>query len=212
MEQALAALELQYPRYAESLAVQYLGRAALRMEEADYRAKLQEGLISREVFSDLIRDLGMRRESIERRPPLDLGLKLAEMMRRVPIFATLDEARLREVARFLRPMLAVPGERIVAQGERGDAMYFIAAGEVEVVLPAGRIPLAAGAFFGEMALVLEQARAADVDAAGFCHLLMLDAEDFRRLLRANPELKGEIEAIARQRLADNRPQDRAAAE
>ena len=203
VQQALEALELQYPRYAEALGAQYLGRAALRIEEADYRAKQREALISREVFNDLLRDLGARREAVERRPPLDLGLKLAEMVRRVPMFATLDGSRLATVARMLRPMLATPSERIVAKGERGDAMYFIAAGAVEVVLDKGRIRLEAGEFFGEMALVLKQARNADVVAAGFCHLLVLQAGDFNRLLRGNPELRAEIELIVHRRLASN---------
>ena len=210
VSQALAALELQYPRYAEALGAQYLGRAALRIEDEDYRAKAQEALISREVFNDLQRDLQARREAVERRPPLDLGLKLAEMVRRVPIFATLDAARLEAVARMLRPMLATPGERIVVRGQRGDAMYFIAAGAVEVVLPHERVRLEAGDFFGELALLLDQARSADVVATGFCHLLMLKSADFRRLLRASPELKDEIEAIARRRLASNAPGEQAA--
>jgi len=37
IEDALAAVELQFPAFAESLRLQYLARAGLRLEDADYR-------------------------------------------------------------------------------------------------------------------------------------------------------------------------------
>lgn len=78
-------------------------------------------------------------------------------------------------------------------------MFFITSGEVEVRLPEGPVRLASGDFFGEMALLYDQRRVADVNAIGYCHLLVLSAGDFRRLLRADPELKTRIEAVAASR-------------
>ena len=44
----------------------------------------------------------------------------------------LDEAALADLRVLLVPRIALPDERIVRRGERGDAMFFIASGAVEV--------------------------------------------------------------------------------
>ena len=197
---ALSAIELQYPAFAESLRTHYLARAELRFEDNEYRRKLEESLISREVFNDLQRELSARRQDLARRPPLDLGLALTEMIKRVSAFEGLEPERLRYIAQLLRPRLAMPQELIVRSGRRGSAMYFIASGRVEVLLPNGVVPLGPGDFFGELALMTARPRTADVRALGYCHLLVLDRRDFQRLLRSDPGLKARIESVAEQRL------------
>ena len=44
-DKAIGAFELQYPGYAQALRASYVNRAALRMEETEYRQKRDEGLI-----------------------------------------------------------------------------------------------------------------------------------------------------------------------
>jgi hypothetical protein len=55
VEQALAALRLQYPDYAELLESRYLGRVSLRLEEDAFRDMLEESVVSQEIFNDLDR-------------------------------------------------------------------------------------------------------------------------------------------------------------
>ncbi len=200
VEDALAAIELQYPAFAESLRTQYLARAELRFEDAEYTRQLEESLISREVFNDLQNDLAARWRKIERRPPLDLGLGLTDMIQRVKAFEGLEQERLTYIARLLKPRLVPPGETILQEGRRGTAMYFIASGKVEVQLPEHAVVLGAGEFFGELALLTAKPRTADVRALGYCHLLVLEARDFARLMRSDPGLKEKIEAVAERRL------------
>lgn len=198
---ALAAVDTRYPSYAEALRTQYLARAALRLEGSAYEEHLEQSLISREVFADLQRDLKARWDVVNRRPTLDLGLDLAGMVARVPLFRDLPRARLAPIAAQLRPDLAVPGEHIIVKGSRGNCMFFLVSGEVVVRLPQGDIALGAGSFFGEMALLSKAPRNADVVARGFCHLLVLEAKDFRRVVKGDPELKAKIEAVAAERRA-----------
>ena len=141
----------------------------------------------------------MRREGLRHRPPLNLGLELASMIGRVPLFAGLNAAGVVEVAALLRAHIAIPDEKVVAAGRPADAMYFIAGGSV-TVKRGGPVVLHEGDFFGEMGLLTEQPRNADVVANGYCHLLSLTKRDFNRLLKARPELRAGIEAVARQRL------------
>ncbi|HEY0418249.1 MAG TPA: cyclic nucleotide-binding domain-containing protein, partial [Acetobacteraceae bacterium] len=202
-EQALEALKLQFPEYSARLQRQYLGRAALRLEAAQYRQMYADAMISQEVLDDLERDLMRRRQKLDSPPQMDLGLQLETMVAQVPIFSGLSRDRLRGIARLLKPRLAVPGEKLVRRGERGDAMYFISSGTVEVLVPGRAMPirLSTGEFFGEMALVTRQRRNADVRSVTFCHLLVLHARDFDRLKDQDADLGAHIGSVAKARLA-----------
>jgi CPA1 family monovalent cation:H+ antiporter len=210
VDSALKALSLQYPGYAESIQARQLERAAIRFEAAEYVRRLQEGIISREVYNDLRRQLGERRSAIGQRPPLDLGLELAGMISRVSLFASLDRKAITEVGKRLRALVALPGEKIVAIGGPSDAMYFIAAGEVIVRGPTFEVRLKEGDFFGEMGLLSDQPRNADVIADGYCHLLVLYRRDFRDLLDKRPAVRAEIEAVAARRIAETASEGQAA--
>ena len=132
---------------------------------------------------------------------LDLGLKREDLVCRVPMFAALDATARRSVARLLRPRLALPDEIIVHKGDRGDAMYFISSGAVEVrILPAS-VQLGSGDFFGELALLVADRRNADVVALGYCQLLTLAARDLQRLFGTEPALRDQIHAVAQARTA-----------
>ena len=210
VDSALKALSLQYPGYAESIQARQLERAAIRFEAAEYARRLQEGIISREVYNDLRHQLAKRRGAIGQRPPLDLGLELAGMISRVSLFASLDSKTITEVGKRLRALVALPHEKIVAIGGPPDAMYFIAAGEVTVKAPTFEVKLKEGDFFGEMGLLTDQPRNADVIADGYCHLLVLYRKDFRQLLDKRPAVRAEIEAVAARRIAETASEAQAA--
>jgi Na+:H+ antiporter len=203
IEQALSALRLQYPDYAEMLEGRYLGRVSLRLEEDAFRALLDESVVSQEIFNDLDRRLADRRRLLERRPPLDVALDSEALIAKVPLFADLAPERRAAIARLLSPRLVLPGQRIVTKGERGEAMYFIASGAVAVAVGDSEVRLGSGEFFGEIALLAHRPRTADVTALGFCRLLALNTGDFERLLSGDAELKTAIDSVARQRLAHN---------
>jgi CRP-like cAMP-binding protein len=85
------------------------------------------------------------------------------------------------------------GEYIVRQGEAGDCMYFVQAGEVEVVRKsAGReyclALLGPGEFFGEMALLERDVRSASVRATGEAQVLALDKSAFQQQVEHDPSL------------------------
>ena len=202
---AIEAVVLQYPAYARALQAQFLALRAIGLEEGQYQRLRDESVITPEVFNDLSRNLRSRRRLAERRPKLDLGLRRADLIARVSMFSTVEAKARRKISRLLRPRLAVPGEMIVHKGDRGDSMYFISSGAVEVQITPDPVRLGTGDFFGELALLNQQPRNANVVAIGYCQLLRLAYRDFNRLMRANADLRREIHIAAEQRLEGGRP-------
>jgi CPA1 family monovalent cation:H+ antiporter len=200
VERQLDALRLQFPTHWEAAAGRYLARVALRLEEEGYERLYAERLLSPALFRHLLTDLRTRRKVLESAPRLDLGLDPDVLVTRVPLLAALPEDRRRELRRLLRPRLALPGERIIRRGERGDAIYFIASGAVEVDLEGGPVRLGTGDVFGEMALLMGQPRRADVKALGYCRLLVLRRDALQRFLRRHPELVDHLRRISDARL------------
>jgi CPA1 family monovalent cation:H+ antiporter len=199
---ALEALRLQYPDYARTLEARYVARAALQREADEYRQLLDERVIGPEVYSALDSDLAQRRAEVTRPLQLDLGVSREVLVAEMPLFAPLSPEQRGQIARLLRPRLALPDERIVAQGQRGDAMFFISSGAVEVEIETGEpVRLGSGEFFGELSLITGQPRNANIRALGYCWLLLLQARDFQRFLDANEGLASHIGRVARERLA-----------
>ncbi len=209
--QALDALRLQYPDYERMLEGRFLHQAAMRMEVAEYDALLAESAISREVYDDLMRRLHTDAGRLAVRPRLDLGLATADLVRRFPMFEALSEDRIRELAAQLKPQFAFPGQRVVSAGERGDAMYFISSGAVEVERNGHVFRLGRGDFFGELALLTGRRRTATVTAIAYGKLLVLQGRDFRRFVKANPDLRARIREVAVERQEANRRAVEAAA-
>jgi CPA1 family monovalent cation:H+ antiporter len=125
------------------------------------------------------------------------------LIERLDLLTGLDERQLANVRRLLRPRLAVPNDRIVRKGERGDAVFFIVSGAVEVIRPDGPVRLGSGEFFGEMSLLSGRPRQSDVVALTYCQLLVLRRSDFERFMNANPEARATINRVAAARLAMN---------
>jgi voltage-gated potassium channel len=92
----------------------------------------------------------------------------------------------------LRAKTVRRGEIIAQRGERADAMYFVSSGEVELLLPDEKITLSDGEFFGELSLLKHVRRVGTARALSRADLLVLDAEDFERLLDRMPALRARI--------------------
>jgi CPA1 family monovalent cation:H+ antiporter len=199
---AIDALDLQYPDFTKAMRGRYLERLSIGLEEAEYRGQRDQSLISEEVFESLEEDRASRRAVASERPPLDLGLKLTEMLKD-SIFKDLKEDEVERIARILTPEVFTPGERIIRAGDQGDKMYFIASGIVDVLVAPDPVRLKVGAFFGEMALLNDKPRNADVVSSSYTNMLVLKRRDFDALLKAHPEMRQTIEETARKREAEN---------
>lgn len=126
-----------------------------------------------------------------------------DLVRKVPFFGSLDPAAIAEITHMLRRLEVPARTAIIRQGKLGDCMYFIADGEVEVDIQPTPVRLGTGAFFGELALLSDSVRTANVATVLPSTLLILDLADFRTLTAHHPELAHAIDAEGKRRLGEN---------
>jgi voltage-gated potassium channel len=134
----------------------------------------------------------------------DNFLKTWESVSKVPFFASLGPSAIADVTHMLRTIDLPPRAMIIRKGQQGDCMYFIASGEVEVDLPGKKVQLGEGAFFGEMALLGNNERNANITTTRLSKLLVLDLVDFRMLMARHPDLVETIDAEAKRRALENK--------
>jgi voltage-gated potassium channel len=119
------------------------------------------------------------------------------MVARVPLFSTLDAVAISELAGMLKARKVPRDAIILRKGERGESMFFIGQGEVEVIVPDGTVRLREGDFFGEIAVLGRTRRTATVIARQPCELLVLDAADVLKVMEQNPQVETALrDAIA----------------
>lgn len=119
-------------------------------------------------------------------------MEMVNMLRRVPLFAELDEAELQAVA-ALASSIDVPKKNIVVQEfDPGNSLYIILSGEVKVStysIEGREVVLALlgkGSFFGEMSLLDEEPRSANVSTMQDCKFANIRRGDLVPLLLAQP--------------------------
>lgn len=106
---------------------------------------------------------------------------------RVPLLKHLTNEQISKLAGALASQTYQDGQTIIRQGEQGNAFFLVKEGSVkcsqtkqdrELEL----LRLGTGDYFGEMALLLDEPRHADVTAVGTVEVLSLEKEDFIKLL------------------------------
>jgi trk system potassium uptake protein len=134
----------------------------------------------------------------------ELG-ELARMLRKVDFFSPLTVGQLEQVLPRVMLFSANEGETVFRKGTVGDAFYIVYKGRVQVRLPRLLVlsrtvaELGPGAFFGEMALISEEPRAATIVCAEPTLLFTLLASDFKFVLDQNPAAAAQMAQIAAQR-------------
>eukprot|EP00759_Apiculatamorpha_spiralis_P059007 PhF_6_TR959/c0_g1_i2/m.1798 len=110
----------------------------------------------------------------------------------VPMFKNAEAEILQEVCMVLEEEMVAPRQYIIRKGDKGNEMYFLAHGVVEVLgtSPEGDdIQLAIlrdGSWFGEIALVQRTTRNASVRTVTACDILILSKDCFRKIVKKFP--------------------------
>ncbi len=125
------------------------------------------------------------------------------LLRRMPLFASMDSAEIDLLCSRLRSERYPPRKAIIRQGERGDRFYIVRRGQVEVVArnESGSSDvvnrLGRGESFGELALLHDAPRNATCRASVPTEVLSLSRKDFEKLVKARFALLEKVDRSIR---------------
>jgi CRP/FNR family transcriptional regulator, cyclic AMP receptor protein len=107
-------------------------------------------------------------------------------LQRVPLFADLTKAEVRQIARLFKERRFADGETVIKEGSGGAAFFVIESGEAAVYIRGKkRSTLKDNDFFGEIAMIDEGTRMATITATTELVCYGLTYWDFRPLVEAN---------------------------
>ncbi len=121
------------------------------------------------------------------------------LLKQVPLFSRLSERGLRAILKSAADKEFKAGTKIVSEGDTGVGFYLIISGGAEVRKGGERLAkLGKGSFFGEMSLLDEAPRSADVIATDDTRCLILSPWAMKGLIAAYPEVAlGMLKELAR---------------
>jgi signal-transduction protein with cAMP-binding, CBS, and nucleotidyltransferase domain len=131
---------------------------------------------------------------------------LVEQLRRVPLFSGLDKKELEMLAKLVKEQRYAAGAGIVKAGATGHGLYLIREGSVAVKKDGRTVAtLAAGQFFGEVAILDGGLRTADVEAETDTVCLTLISWEIKPLLMENAGLTYKMLLEITKRLRSEQP-------
>jgi CRP-like cAMP-binding protein len=125
-----------------------------------------------------------------------------ERLRSVPLFAGLSDASLQRVLERATEFEAAPGHVLVQPHQPGAGLFVIEDGTVTVELRDKKVELGEGEFFGELALLDEDAvHSGRVCAATPLRCLAIARDDFAELLETEPTIARSMLRVLARRLS-----------
>ncbi|HEU5477499.1 MAG TPA: cyclic nucleotide-binding domain-containing protein [Gaiellaceae bacterium] len=110
----------------------------------------------------------------------------ADTLKRVPLFAELDNRELEQIATSMRERRFKAGDVVTQEGSGGVGFFVVEEGEAEVnVGGEARGTIGPGDYFGEIALINESPRTATLTARTDMLCYGMTPWDFRPLVESN---------------------------
>ena len=134
--------------------------------------------------------------------------EVVELLGRVPVFSTLEQPDLEQIAELAVPRSFAPGEVVFREGDASDTCYIVREGRARAIRTHrdGRtITLARfgpGDIFGELALFEDERRSATVEAIEPSSVVAVLGPDMRRLLAEHAEISSRLVIALGRRLRE----------
>ena len=125
-----------------------------------------------------------------------------DALAKAPLFSALSKQELGALAKATEDIEVEEGKVLTREGDLGREFFVIVEGDVSVTQDGNEIRrLGPGDFFGEIALIYENARrTATVTASSPLRFFVLTRQSFRSLLEHQPEIEEKVMAALEDRL------------
>ncbi|EPR60602.1 cAMP-dependent protein kinase regulatory subunit [Toxoplasma gondii ME49] len=128
--------------------------------------------LDRDSFTNIVRDAAAKKREI-----------FEESLKEVRILEDMDPYERSKLSDALRTATYEDGDVIIKEGETGDTFYILLEGAAEAIKNDKVVmEYKKGGFFGELALLKDQPRAATVVAKSHVQVAYMDRKSFKRLL------------------------------
>ena len=124
-----------------------------------------------------------------------------DTLKRVPLFAGLDDKELEEIASSMRERRFKAGDTVTQEGAGGVGFFVVEEGEAEVTVggaPKGSV--GPGDYFGEIALINESPRTATLTARTDMVCYGMTPWDFRPLVESNSTIAWKLLAAMAEKM------------
>lgn len=135
--------------------------------------------------------------------------EVVELLGRVPVFSTLEQADLERIAEVAVPRSFEPGQVVFREGDSSDTCYVVREGHARAIRRHGdgrrTITLATfgpGDIFGELAMFEDELRSATVEAIEPTSVVGVLGPDMRRLMGEHPSIAPRLVVALGRRLRE----------
>ncbi|MCL1865519.1 MAG: SpoIIE family protein phosphatase [Spirochaetes bacterium] len=125
-------------------------------------------------------------------------LQKTSILKNLPIFQGLTDKELAVITKIIKPMTFEYGEIVISEGEKGDSLFIVMDGSVEVLRESGDSDnislgiLTEGAYFGELSLFDDYLRSATVKALEYTLFFTITRKDFTTIFEKHQRIKNII--------------------
>lgn len=125
-----------------------------------------------------------------------------EQLASVELLSGLDQEALERVKSCSHFIGAHPGLHVIREDDAGFELYLILSGTADVIRNGEVVAsLGKGDVFGEMAILGNVHRDADVVATSVMSMISMSANEFHRLVADHPEIERRVRNIAEERMS-----------
>jgi CRP-like cAMP-binding protein len=129
-----------------------------------------------------------------------VGPRRAKALKAIPLFARCSRRQLADIAAIAYEKEFPAGADVISEGGSGDSFFVLLEGTADVSAGARKLrSLAAGDFFGEIALLAHSSRTASVVTTSPARAIVVPGRRFRALLGRQPEVQLAVLGVLAQR-------------
>lgn len=132
-------------------------------------------VLDRQTFNHIVKDASQKKRQ-----------KYETFLQTVPILQNMDHYERSKLADCIKEKKYEDNDQIIKQGDQGDVFFILSDGGAYATLDANPSQSVKdykpGDYFGELALLKDEPRAANIYAKGQCKVICLDRKSFKRLL------------------------------
>jgi CPA1 family monovalent cation:H+ antiporter len=193
---SLQRLREDYQEMFASIEREIFTRAALISARIGAEQEFHHGEIGIKAFNKITQVISTVLHDIYQEQE-DISQDLLETLSALPLFKGLSNSALKALAEKIQTVTFLPGDTIIGEGEKGDALYILKNGAVDVSKTNSDnkthlTTLEKGDFFGEMALLGDHVRSATVTAKTTVVSLRLKRTDVLKIASQNNEIDQQL--------------------